>query len=139
MTYEIDRLARDCGPVRFGGIAAWRVAVPMHEPFRISSGAVSMKDAVVVKVRSGELLGWGESSAMAGSFYSAETPDSCERELVASVLPALAGREFGSMAELERWLLGAATTPFVRVAVETAAWEMVARARGVSLRRLFGI
>src|SRR5262249_29530597 len=82
---------------------------------------------------------WGESSAMAGSFYSAETPDSCERELVASVLPALAGREFGSMAELERWLLGAAATPFVRGAVGTAAWGMGARARGVSLRRLFGI
>jgi o-succinylbenzoate synthase len=132
-------LAANSGPVRFGQIEAWRVAIPMHEPFRISSGEVSKKEAVVVRVTDGEAFGWGESSAMAGAFYSADTPDSCQAALTGKLLPALAGSTFASMAELEGYLRENAESGFVRVAVETAAWELLARQRGISLRALFGI
>lgn len=135
----VDELARNSGPVAFDAIDAARVTVPMHEPFRISSGEVSQKEAILVKVSAGGAFGWGESSAMPGGFYSAETPDTCQRELVERLLPALAGRRFESMLALERWLLEHASSAFVRVAVETAAWELLARERGVSVRALFGI
>ncbi|HWQ52939.1 MAG TPA: o-succinylbenzoate synthase [Bryobacteraceae bacterium] len=135
----IDELARNAGPVVFEAIDATRVAVPMHEPFRISSGEVSLKEAILVKIQGGAAFGWGESSAMPGGFYSADTPDGCQEELVKCLLPALAGRRFESMAALERYLLEQGSSPFVRVAIETAAWELVARQRGISLRKLFGI
>ncbi|MGH9659062.1 MAG: o-succinylbenzoate synthase [Bryobacteraceae bacterium] len=48
------------------------VRIPLHEPFRISSGAVSVKDAILVEYEGR----WGEASPMAGAFYSAETPES---------------------------------------------------------------
>jgi O-succinylbenzoate synthase len=134
-----DDIARDSGPFRLERIDAMRVGLLMHEPFRISSGSVSRKIAILVKVQDEGAFGWGESSAMPGSFYSAETPETCQEELLEHVLPALAGRTFQSMVELEGALRQLATTPFVRVAVETAAWELVARRRGVSLRELFGI
>lgn len=135
----IDELARNAGPVAFEAINATRVAVPMHEPFRISSGEVSLKEAILVKLHGGAAFGWGESSAMPGGFYSADTPDGCQEELVNRLLPALAGRRFESMATLERYLLEQGSSPFVRVAIETAAWELLARQRGISLRKLFGI
>ena len=116
-----------------------RVALPMHEPFRISSGMVSRKIAILVKLSHQGAFGWGESSAMPGSFYSNETPESCQEELVERVLPALVGRRFESMEALEATLKELTTTSFVRVAVETAAWELLARQRGVSLRALFNI
>jgi len=134
-----DELARAAGPVACERIDAVRVAIPMHEPFRISSGEVSSKEAVLVRLSAGGAFGWGESSAMPGGFYSAETPDSCQQELVERVLPALAGRSFASMAELEGALCELSPSAFVRVAVETAAWEMLARERGLALRDLFGI
>lgn len=127
------------GPVTIREAEAWRISVPMIEPFRISSGEVSRKDAVVVRLSGHNSFGWGESSAMPGAFYSAETPDSCEQELVQRVLPSLAGRSFATMGALEEALAGCTSSRFVRVALETAAWEMLARQANQSLRRFFGL
>jgi O-succinylbenzoate synthase len=52
------------------------VRIPLHEPFRISSGAVAVKDAIVVRYQQDGAAGWGEASPMAGAFYSQETPES---------------------------------------------------------------
>src|SRR4051812_45724466 len=52
------------------------VQIPLHEPFRISSGAVAVKDAIIVQYCKDGVTGWGEASPMAGAFYSQETPDS---------------------------------------------------------------
>ena len=106
----VDDLARQTGPVRFTRLEVFRVAIPMREPFRISSGEVACKEAAIVRTWDGDVFGWGESSAMPGGFYSSETPESCWRELIDTVLPALAGRghgrgrEFPHIAALDEWL-----------------------------------
>lgn len=123
----------------FRSIEAWRVSIPMLEPFRISSGEVSCKDAIVIRLSDGRCFGWGESSAMPGAFYSAETPDTCERELIHQILPQLVGRSFPTMAAFESELAALTSSRFVRVALETAAWELLARQAGVSLREFLGI
>ncbi|HZY62650.1 MAG TPA: o-succinylbenzoate synthase [Edaphobacter sp.] len=127
------------GPITFRNAEAWRVSIPMLEPFRISSGEVSRKDAIILRLSDGHNSGWGESSAMPGAFYSSETPDTCERELVDRILPELSGRTFPTMLEFEAALAELTSSRFVRVAIETAAWELLARQAGQSLREFFGI
>lgn len=127
------------GPVRVTTAEAWRVSVPMLEPFRISSGEVAAKDAVVVRLSDGANRGWGESSAMAGGFYSSETPDFCQEELIHKMLPRLVGRSWPTMLALEEELAELTPSRFVRVALETAAWEMLAREAGVPLRTYLGL
>ncbi|MEO6828534.1 MAG: o-succinylbenzoate synthase [Acidobacteriaceae bacterium] len=129
----------DCGPIAFRSAQAWRVSIPMLEPFRISSGEVSRKDAILIRLSDGHEFGWGESSAMPGAFYSSETPDTCERELVDQILPKLVGSFFPTMLALEAALAEWTSSRFVRVAIETAAWELLARRAGQSLREFFGI
>lgn len=136
--YSAAELGRR-GPVAFHGIEVWRVSIPMLEPFRISSGEVSRKDAVIVRLTDGRCFGWGESSAMPGAFYSAETPDTCEEELIQRILPQLPGRTFPTMADFEAELATLTSSRFVRVALETAAWELLARQAGTPLRDFFGI
>ena len=126
------------GPICFRSAEVIRLAVPMHEPFRISSGEVSSKEAILLRVSDGEFFGWGESSAMPGAFYSTETPDSCEQQVL-SLLPSLLDMEFKAIGDLEACLKSQSLSPFVRVAVETAAWELLARRNGLSLRSLFGL
>ncbi len=127
------------GPITIRKAEAWRVSIPMLEPFRISSGEVARKDAIILRLSDGHNFGWGESSAMPGAFYSTETPDTCERELVDRILPELVGRSYPTMLTLEAALSDWTSSRFVRVAVETAAWELLARHAGKSLRELFGI
>lgn len=127
------------GPVTLAAADAWRISIPMLEPFRISSGEVASKDAVAVRLTDGFHCGWGESSAMAGGFYSSETPDSCQEELIARVLPRLVGRSWPTMQALEQELAESTSSRFVRVAIETAAWEILARTAGVPLRAYLGL
>ena len=73
---------------------ATHIRVPFVEPFRISSGCVAEKDAIILELKSDGLTGYGESSAMAGSFYSADTPEKSWSELCDLVLPAIVGKQF---------------------------------------------
>ena len=116
-----------------------RVSIPMREPFRISSGSVDRKDALLLRLCDGEAFGWGESSAMSGSFYSSETPESCQHELLERLLPMTVGQGFESIEEFNVHLEALSSSRFARVALEGAAWELVARQRGVSLRQLLGV
>lgn len=134
-----DELARDSGPVKLNAAELVRVAIPLGEPFRISSGEVRLKEALLLRIGEGDFSGWGESSAMSGSFYSAETPDTCQRELLEVLLPAVLGRQFSSLLDLDAYLAGLTSNRFARVAIETAAWDLVARRRNLSLHEVLGL
>ena len=107
------------------------VRVPLVEPFRISSGAVTEKDAIVVRVECDGVSGWGESSPMAGAFYSSDTPESCWSELCDVIVPAVLRRELAAGDELPG-------NHFASVGLETALWDIEAQRRGVPLHNLLG-
>lgn len=136
---DVANIAARTGPVAIDKAEVFRVSIPLHEPFRISSGAIDVKEAVLVRLTRDSSFGWGESSAMSGSFYSNETPDGCEDELLQRLLPSVLAREFPSISALNDHLASLSSNCFARVAIETAAWELIARARGVSVRELLGI
>ncbi len=111
------------------------VRVPLHEPFAISNGVVSEKDAIVVELQGDGLTGIGEASPMAGAFYSHQTPESSWDALVSTLVPGL--RRAGIAGLSGRWYEGLVDDPFAVSGMETALWDLVARARGVPLWRLF--
>jgi O-succinylbenzoate synthase len=112
--------------------------IPLVEPFRISSGAVAEKDGIVVRVDTGELTGFGESSPMSGSFYSSDTPESCWRDLCESLAPALVGKEFDSALDAARATGALAGSNFAKVGLETAFWDIEAKRLGKPLCELLG-
>ena len=72
------------------GVTLHRVRVPLVEPFRISNGAVTEKDAVLIEVKTDDgQVGWGEASPMSGSFYSDDTPESAWAALTTELVPSL--------------------------------------------------
>jgi o-succinylbenzoate synthase len=126
------------GNVRIEEISLTHVRVPLVEPFRISSGAVSEKDAIVVEVRSDGLTGYGESSPMAGAFYSSDTPARSWHELCDVVVPSILRRNFEGP---DDWNLALDAIPagkFTKAGLETALWDLAAQRAGVSLSLLLG-
>lgn len=124
--------------MRIEEISLTHVRVPLVEPFRISSGAVAEKDAIVVALRSDGLTGYGESSPMAGAFYSSDTPERSWNELRSVVVPALLGRDFAGPAEWNAVLDSLPAGKFTVTGPETALWDLAARRDGVSLAKLLG-
>ena len=115
---NVSDIALDSGSFTLAEAELYRVSIPMHEPFRISSGEVSAKEAILLRMGDGDYWGWGESSAMPGNFYSSETPDTCYEELLHRVLPHLLDRQFSSMLVFEQELERLSQNRFVRTAVE---------------------
>lgn len=119
------------------------VRVPLVEPFRISSGAVSEKDAVLVELQAVEhatgrtVTGWGEASPMAGSFYSADTPESAWRALRDVLIPLA----FAQLVEPPRFFAHLHAAPgecFAKAGLEGAAWDAGAQLHGAPLCELLG-
>src|SRR5262245_28338918 len=82
--------------------------IPLKEPFRISSGEVAVKDAILVSVETSSGIGYGESSPMAAGFgYSSDTPDGCWEDLSRVIAPSLLGCRVSSAEEIgelaSRW------------------------------------
>ncbi|MGE5507225.1 MAG: o-succinylbenzoate synthase, partial [Chitinophagales bacterium] len=114
------------------------VQVPLVEPFRISKASVAVKDALLLSVSAGGVTGVGESSPMAGAFYSDETPESCLEVLRRELIPLLLSAEIDGP---EAFTALAARVPgnrFAKAGLEMALWDLEGRRRGASIQRLLG-
>ena len=115
-----------------------RVAIPLHEPFRISSGEIAIKDAILVELAADGLVGWGEASPMAGTFYSAETPDTTWNFLRDTLLPNfLQGPELEPK-RCSKWLEKFDGEPFAKAGLEGAVWDLFAKKASSPLWKLLG-
>ena len=124
--------------MRIARASLTHVRVPLVEPFRISSGSVAEKDGIVVQLESDGLIGYGESSPMAGSFYSSDTPATCWLELKERIIPSLLQQSFASHAAAVEWINAAPGSNFAKAGVETAIWDLEARRQGKPLFALLG-
>jgi len=132
--------------MRIDRISLTHVRVPLVEPFRISHAEVAAKDAIVVRLHGGGIIGYGESSPMAGAFYSAETPESCWRALtevaapwVLANQPAMhADNPPSAAASLDPLAQVMTRDRFAFAGIETAMWDLMAKACAVSLAAALG-
>ena len=125
-------------PFTIERIELTHVRVPLGEPFRISSGAVAEKDAIVVAISSDGATGYGESSPMSGAFYSSDTPERSWEELRGLLAPALIGRTFSGPADWNAALDLLPAGRFTKTGVETALWDLAAQQAGKSLAQMLG-
>lgn len=124
--------------MKIDSVVITHVRVPLVEPFRISSGAVTAKDGIVVALHSDGLTGYGESSPMSGSFYSGDTPARSWDELCNVVVPAIVGKTFE---EPEDWNAALDKLPagnFTKTGVETAFWDIAAQRLHKPLHEMLG-
>src|SRR5882672_4379857 len=124
--------------MRLAAIRLHWVRVPLWEPFRISNGEVSVKEAILVEIESDGKTGWGEASPLVGSAYSSETPQSTWDFLRNHLVPAFLKqpeldplRCFDRVSELPG-------EPFAKAGLEGAVWDLRAQQAGVPLWSLLG-
>jgi len=121
------------------GIALHSVRVPLIEPFRISNGSVAVKEAILVEVTTGDdVVGWGESSPMSGTFYSGDTPKSVWSSLTSSLIPSVLNSGEVDVTHFYESLREQPGDPFAKAGIEGALWDAYAKTRGVSLCELLG-
>ena len=120
-------------------IALHHVRVPLIEPFRISSGAIAEKDAILVEVKTDEdVVGWGEASPMSGPFYSESTPESSWAALSGSLIPAVLSAGEIDVTRFYELMRARPADAFAKAGIEGALWDAHAQTLVVPLCQLLG-
>ncbi len=127
-------------PIDVAACRLYEVAIPLREPYRLSSGTLRTRRSLIVELvdRSGA-VGYGESAPFERPFYSEETLYSAKACIIQHLFPRMADQSFASLETavlaLERGVRG---NRMARAGVETALWDLVCAKAGVALRSLLG-
>jgi o-succinylbenzoate synthase len=120
-------------------ITLTHLQIPLKEPFRISGGEVSIKDAILVTIETPAAIGIGESSPMAVGFgYSTDSPEGCWNDLAERIVPRVLGRSFATLEDIAAFSAEWTGSRFAIAGVETALWDLVGQTRHAPIAELLG-
>jgi len=114
------------------------IRMPLKFAFETSYGRETEREAVLVRLDSEGLSGWGEAAVSNYPDYSYETPDVSMVILEKYLLPLVAGMEFDDPAGLCAAIGKVKGYPFTRTAVETAFIDLYCRSLGEPVHRWIG-
>ncbi|MBK9375949.1 MAG: hypothetical protein IPN03_20085 [Holophagales bacterium] len=104
------------------------VRLPFVQPFSISSATWTCKEALVLRVEAGGVVGWGECVADPDPFYAAETTTSARHIVTEFLLPLVeAGMTLGEVDSRFQHVRG---NRMAKATVENALVDLVAKAGG---------
>lgn len=124
--------------MKIEAIDIFHVRMPLIEPWRTAYGSDDAIESVLVRMRGEGIDGWGESSPLAKPCYSPEYAGGVFAVLRDCFVPHLRGKEIGSGEALQAALSIFKGNPFAKAALDTAWWDLHAKAAGKPLYRLLG-
>ncbi len=116
------------------------IRLPLVEPFRISSGVVSERRILLLRLEDESgATAWAECVAGEQPNYSAETVDTAWWALREWLLPRLLGHAMAGPDDAQSLLdAGVVGHPMAKAALEMGCWALAAEVRGVPLATLVG-
>jgi O-succinylbenzoate synthase len=114
--------------------------LPLREPFRISSGVVTTRRIILLKLTDRDgVTAWSECVAGERPNYSPETIETAWLAISEWVAPRVLGNEFGGPQEVHPALVrDFRGHNMAKAAVEMGAWGLAAERRAVSLCAVLG-
>lgn len=125
--------------LKIESITLYDYSIQLRVPFRISAGEITTKEAVILEMRSGDFIGWGEAAVDAVPFYAHETVGSVLDVMKRALIPAVRGKSFATPEELSDYMEKAYRgNNFAKAAVEAAFWDVYGKSLGKSCAALLG-
>lgn len=124
--------------MRLSTIDVFHVAMPLIVPWKTAFSEESAIDSILVRVTSGDLVGWGEASPYAKPQFCPEWATGCFHLIREVFAPRLVGADIESGAALQAALAPFKGNPFAKAAIDTAFWDLLSHARGEPLWRMVG-
>ena len=107
-------------------------------PFETSFGVTRERKIIIVKVSDGENVGYGEVTAGEGPFYSHETYQTAWHILSDFVIPRALGKTFKHPRNFGIFTEGIRGHNMAKAGLETACWDLHAKAGGTALWKSLG-
>ncbi len=115
-----------------------QIRIPLLHFFETSFGRTYERSIVLVRLFSGENVGYGEVTAGENPFYNHETGETAWIIIKKFIAPMVLNREFGHPTEVSSLFHPIRGHNMAKAAIETAFWDLWSRREGVSLRDAIG-
>lgn len=115
-----------------------RVLNPFSHPFQTSFTKFENRDALLIKVYSEGLVGWGESKTFYGPFYNPEDNGTVLHVLSNIIIPKILHTEVEGPKEFMNQFKYIKGNRIAKAAMENALWDLVSQRTGKSLKTLLG-
>ena len=119
-------------------IETYYVVLPLREPFRTAYGEDAAIHAVLVRMQSGDVEGWGEVVPLYAPTYSPETATSAYFLITELFAPLLVGQDLETAEELLDRLSPFKGNPLAKAGLESAWWVLRSIMAERPLHRLLG-
>jgi len=110
----------------------------LKSPFETSFGRIQSRDCILIEAQASGLTGYGECVADRDPGYSYETTQTAWHILKAFLIPAILHQEVEDVADLQRRLAFVRGHPMAKAGLEMAFWDLMGKARRLSLQQLLG-
>lgn len=121
-------------------ICVWQLDLPLTKPYWLSGGRLKFEklDSTFVRIDTDAgPSGWGEGCPWGNTYLPAHGPGI--RAGIATLAPALLGRDPRALDAINRTMDTALPGhPYVKSAIDMACWDILGKASGMPLWRLFG-
>jgi len=124
--------------MKIESITLRELKMPLVHFFETSFGRTCARRILLVTLHCDGLEGWGECVAGEGPFYSEEYIEGAWDVIARHLAPMLLGKTIAGGSEVPALLARVREHPMAKAALENAAWDAEAQAKGVPLWKLLG-
>ncbi len=124
--------------MRIDAVTLYRVPMDLVVPHRTTKYQVATLEHVLVRVDGGGVVGWGECAAPTEPYYLGETVGTSWHMLEEFLVPSILGRTWETIEELVELYAPVKGNTFPKAALEMAAWDLLGRAKDMSVAALLG-
>ena len=111
---------------------------PFNHPFQTSFTKFENRDALLFKVYSEGLIGWGECKAFYGPFYNPEDNGTVLSVMKNHIIPRILHEDIAGPAEFYDQFRYIKSNQLAKAAIENALWELLSQRTGKSIKTLLG-
>ncbi|WP_346907739.1 o-succinylbenzoate synthase [uncultured Roseibium sp.] len=119
-------------------IDLFHVAMPLREPWRTAASDETAIESVLVRITSGDLVGWGETAPHSGPNYCDEWAAGAFLVLERKLAPMIAGQDISTGKDLQRLLKPVKGNGFAKAGLDLAFCDLRARSTGTPLWQMLG-
>lgn len=112
------------------------ISLPLVHPFKTSFGEERKREALIIRVKKGDFVGWGEVVASRYPLYSEETISSAISALKEFIFPLVLECEFSPEC-FDREASGFKGNRMAKAGVSLALWDLKAKTEGKPLSKLY--
>ncbi|MBN2476235.1 MAG: o-succinylbenzoate synthase [Pirellulales bacterium] len=124
--------------MQIDSIEVFHVALPRKQPQETVARPLDTLETVLVRMQSGQTVGWGEAGPGNAPVASAEWAAGVFGCLRDWLVPAISGTVVDSGDDLQQRLAPFRGNRFAKAALDTAWWDLQARLQGQPLHQLLG-